>query len=298
MGSGPFRDSDAVMASAFSFKTAAIAASWAPLASANLDRSNAFFPSPGPLKTGSYPATIAVVASRAIDDSMGYDGSLALPLSAAIAASQQMDISGVFANSKAVGASGGIHGTAAIADSPGLRLSAAVKASPMFPASVAPPETPPVNATSGFHFSDRPGNTRFKATDPLVHTGAFEGSGELSASGFLPRIDLVPGESGGGTRVAIGVGVSVTVVALILAVVIGVPVVLRAAGDSSSSSPPQMDSVQVDTIDGSEIDFEEEFEGRMYDIEFLNPVSDSCDAANFGEAFSSYPEESMDPEQF
>jgi hypothetical protein len=242
------------------------------------------------VSSGHFSASEGLRATAGIDESAAIVGS-PLPLSAAIDASRKFGVSGSLTGSNGPAASGGIIATAAVADSIGLRLSEFLKASPAFAGSTGPRESEKCQATSGIEMSDRYRKTALVATDPLGDSGGFDWSGAPSGSGLLPHIDLVPGEAHGGTRVAIGVGVSFAVVVMIAAVLIGIPLARRMAASSSSPSSNPMEMTQTDSVDPSGIDFEEEFDGHMYDIEFINPVSDSADAFMFGEEFSAGLEE-------
>jgi hypothetical protein len=64
----------------------------------------------------------------------------------------------------------------------------------------------------------------------------------------------------------------------------------RRGGDSSESPPEVNEMATVDTGECLSYD-EDHSEGGGYFIEYLNPVSDSCDANTFGEAFSDAGEE-------
>jgi hypothetical protein len=240
--------------------------------------SGPFSDSDGGKATGDIDESAAIVGSR-------------MPLSVVIAASPQFGFSGPLTGSNGPAASGGIIATAAVAKSIGLRLSEFLKASPAFLASTAPGESEKCQATSDIQLSDRYRKTALVATDPLGGSGGFDWSGAPSGSGLLPHIDRVPGEAHGGTRVVIGVGVSFAVVGMIAAVLIGIPLARRMAASSSSPSSNPMELTRTDSVDPSGIDFEEELEGHMYDIEFINPVSDSADAFMFGEEFSAGLEE-------
>jgi hypothetical protein len=289
LGSRPCSDSDGGKATGDIDGSAVIVGSRMPL-SVVIAASRKFGFSGTFVSSGHFPRSDRLRETANIGESVGIVGS-PMPLSAAIPGSQQFGVSGPLTGSNGPAASGGIIATAAVGESIGLRLSEFLKASPAFAGSTAPGESAKVQATSDIAFSEIHRKTALVATDPLGDSGGFDWSGAPSGSGLLPHIDLVPGEAHGGTRVVIGVGVSFAVVEMIAAVLIGIPLARRMAASSSSPSSNPMEMTQTDSVDPSGIDFEEEFEGHMYDIEFINPVSDSADAFMFGEEFSAGLEE-------